>query len=71
MRRTVKVLLLVLMLLLAIASVWIIATFLILEWPRAARAGDRSAERMKLTSREVPPSCRKAWLASPNKVGST
>jgi hypothetical protein len=46
MRRTIKVLLLILMLLLAIASVWIIATFLILEWPRAANspAGIRHSE---------------------------
>ena len=36
MRRTIKMLLLILMLLVAIASVGIIATLLILEWPRAA-----------------------------------
>jgi hypothetical protein len=37
MRRTIKVLLLIPMLLVAIASVVIIATLLILEWPRAAK----------------------------------
>ena len=37
MRRTIKVLLLIPMLLVAIASVVIIATLLTLEWPRAAK----------------------------------
>ena len=36
MRRAIKVLLLILMLILAIASVGIVTTLLILEWPRAA-----------------------------------
>jgi len=45
MRRTTKVLLWIVTLLLAIASAAIALTFLILEWPRAASARVEVAER--------------------------
>ncbi len=50
MRRTIKVLLWIVTLLLAVVSAGIIATLLILEWPRAASAGDGVAEHTKLSS---------------------
>ena len=49
MRRAIKVLLLVLMMLLAIASVGIVITFLMLEWPRAANTRDGVAKHRQLS----------------------
>jgi hypothetical protein len=51
-RRTTKVLLWIVALLLAVASAAIAATFLILEWPRAASAQLNVAKR---TSEPRPP----------------
>ena len=48
MRRTTKVLLWIVTLLLAVASAAIVATLLILEWPPAASAPVGAAERTEL-----------------------
>jgi hypothetical protein len=52
MRRAIKVLLLILMFLLAIASAGIVITLLILEWPRAASARDGVAKHRQLSDRK-------------------
>jgi hypothetical protein len=66
MRRAIKVLLLILTLLLAIASAGIVITLLILEWPRAANTRDDVAKhrqlsgRKRLTPQTSKPRCSKA-----------
>ena len=66
MRRAIKVLLLILTLLLAIASAGIVITLLILERPRAASARDGVAKHRqlsglkRLTSQTIKPRCSKA-----------